>query len=191
MKPTSRKNKPLSPKQAETLLKTLEDRFEKNLARHKGLTWAKVRVRLETSPESLWSLFQMEETGGEPDVVAYDKKTGECVFFDCSKESPSDRRSFCYDREARQERTDHPPKYSALEEAEAMGIELLTEEEYRTLQALGSFDEKSSSWVQTPDAIRKLGGAIFCDRRYNHVFTYHNGASSYYAARGFRGSLRV
>lgn len=173
------------------LLKTLKVRFEKNMNRHKGLEWAKVQAKLETNPDKLWSLAEMERTGGEPDVIGCDKKTGKFIFVDCSAESPAGRRSLCYDREARESRKEQKPKGSALEMAAAMGIELLTEEEYRQLQELGVFDTKTSSWVKTPDAIRALGGALFCDRRYNHVFTYHNGAESYYAARGFRGSLRV
>lgn len=159
--------------------------------RHKGLEWRKVETRLKAHPEKLWSLHEMERTGGEPDVVVYDRKTGEYIFVDCSAESPAERRSLCYDRQARESRKEHKPKGSAVEMAEAMGIELLTEEEYRRLQELGEFDTKTSSWVKTPAEIRKLGGALFCDRRYNHVFTYHNGAESYYAARGFRGKLRV
>ncbi|KAF0139052.1 MAG: hypothetical protein FD122_3526 [Stygiobacter sp.] len=181
----------LSPKQSEELLKTLKTRFEKNMNRHKGIEWAKVEVKLEANIEKLWSLNEMEKTGGEPDVIGYDKKKNEYIFYDCSAESPKDRRSLCYDREALDSRKEHKPKNNAVDTAEAMGVELLTEEQYRELQKLGEFDTKTSSWVQTPDEIRKLGGAIFCDRRYDHVFTYHNGAESYYAARGFRGSLRV
>ncbi|OGU33986.1 MAG: hypothetical protein A2068_10810 [Ignavibacteria bacterium GWB2_35_6b] len=181
----------LSPKQHEELLKTLKARFEKNMNRHKGLEWIKVEAKLAAITEKLWSLNEMEKTGGEPDVVGYDKKTGEYIFYDCSAESPKDRRSLCYDREALESRKEHKPKNNAVDTAEVMGIELLTEEQYRELQKLGEFDTKTSSWVQTPDEIRKLGGAIFCDRRYDHVFTYHNGAESYYAARGFRGSLRI
>ena len=183
--------KMLSPEQREELLKTLKVRFGKNTNRHKGLEWAKVQARLEADTGKLWSLNEMERTGGEPDVVDYDKKTAEYLFYDCSAESPSGRRSFCYDREALESRKEHKPKNSAMDMADEMGIELLTEEQYRELQNLGSFDTKTSSWVQTPSGIRKLGGAIFCDRRYNTVFTYHNGAESYYAARGFRGSLKV
>ncbi len=183
--------KMLSPEQREELLKTLKVRFGKNTNRHKGLEWAKVQARLEADTGKLWSLNEMERTGGEPDVVDYDKKTAEYLFYDCSAESPSGRRSFCYDREALESRKEHKPKNSAMDMAAEMGIELLTEEQYRELQNLGSFDTKTSSWVQTPSGIRKLGGAIFCDRRYNTVFTYHNGAESYYAARGFRGSLKV
>jgi hypothetical protein len=183
--------KGLTPAQRDELLGTLKARFEKNPNRYKGLDWAKVQARLEARPGALWSLYEMERTGGEPDVVAHDWKTGEVVFFDCSAESPSGRRSLCYDREALQARKEHKPKDSALNMAAAMGIEVLSEEQYRELQMLGSFDTKTSSWVKTPLEIRKLGGAIFCDRRYGHVFTYHNGAESYYAARGFRGWLKV
>src|SRR3954470_5358895 len=183
--------KKLSPQQRDELLKTLEARFEKNVKRHKGIEWAKVQAKLEGNPEKLWSLNEMERTGGEPDVVAHDKKTGEYIFYDCSAESPAGRRSLCYDAEALNARKEHKPKDSAIEMAAAIGIELLTEDEYRALQQLGDFDTKTSSWVKTTPAIRKLGGAIFCDRRYNTVFVYHNGAESYYAARGFRGSLRV
>jgi hypothetical protein len=159
--------------------------------RHKGHGWAKVQAKLEANTEKLWSLNEMERTGGEPDVVGYDKKTGEYIFYDCSAESPKDRRSFCYDREALESRKEFKPKDTAMDMAAAMGIELLTEEQYRELQELGNFDTKTSSWVVTPSKIRKLGGALFCDRRYNHVFVYHNGAESYYAGRAFRGSLRV
>ena len=183
--------KKLSPPQKDELLKTLKTRFEKNMNRHKGIEWAKVQAKLEAKPEKLWSLHEMERTGGEPDVVGHDKKTGEYTFYDCSPESPDGRRSFCYDRAALDARKEHKPKNSAMYMASAMGIEILTEEEYRALQKLGEFDTKTSSWVRTPAEIRKLGGAIFCDRRYDHVFVYHNGAESYYAARGFRGSLRV
>ena len=183
--------KKLSPPQHDELLKTLKTRFEKNMNRHKGIEWAKVQAKLEAKPEKLWSLHEMERTGGEPDVVGHDKKTGEYTFYDCSPESPDGRRSFCYDRAALDARKEHKPKNSAMEMASAIGIEILTEEEYRALQKLGKFDTKTSSWVRTPAEIRKLGGAIFCDRRYDHVFVYHNGAESYYAARGFRGSLRV
>ena len=183
--------KTLSPEQSKELLKTLKARFEKNMKRHKGFEWAKVQARLEANPEKLWSLDDMEITAGEPDVVDQDKKTGEYIFYDCSAESPKDRRSFCYDREALEARKEHKPKNSAIDMAASMGIEILTEQEYRELQKLGEFDLKTSSWIQTPDAIRELGGALFCDRRYDHVFVYHNGAESYYAARGFRGSLRV
>ncbi|WP_322815581.1 DUF4256 domain-containing protein [Chloroflexus sp.] len=181
----------LSAEQHEQLLKTLKARFEKNMHRHRGLDWSMVQARLEAHPDKLWSLSEMERTGGEPDVVGYDSTTGEYLFYDCSPESPSGRRSLCYDREAREARKEHKPRSSALEMAAAMGIELLMEEEYRKLQELGEFDTKTSSWVMTPPEIRALGGALFCDRRYNHVFTYHNGAESYYAARGFRGKLRV
>ncbi len=175
----------------EELISALKDRFEENMNRHKGLVWNKVRATLESKAEKLWSLNEMERTGGEPDVVGHDKKTGEYIFYDCSEESPKDRRSLCYDREALDSRKEHKPKNSAVDMAAAMGIELLTEEQYRELQKLGDVDTKTSSWVQTPIEIRELGGAIFCDRRYDHVFTYHNGAESYYAARGFRASLRV
>jgi len=181
----------LSPAQREELLRTLKARFEKNMNRHKGLEWAKVQTKLEANAEKLWSLNEMESTGGEPDVVGHDKKTGEYIFYDCSAESPNGRRSVCYDRDGQESRKEHKPEYNAIDMATAMGIELLTEEEYRELQKLGNFDTKTSSWVKTPSEIRKLGGAIFCDRRYNTVFVYHNGAESYYAARGFRGSLRV
>ena len=177
--------------QHDELLSALKARFEKNMNRHKGLAWAKVQAKLEASPEKLWSLNEMERTGGEPDVVGHDKKTGEYIFYDCSAESPDGRRSFCYDREALESRKENKPKDSAMDMAAAMVVELLTEEQYRDLQKLGNFDTKTSSWVKTPLNIRKLGGAIFCDRRYDQVFVYHNGAESYYAARAFRGSLRV
>ncbi len=183
--------KMLTPKQAQELLSTLKARFEKNMFRHKGLEWSQIQAKLETCSQKLWSLNAMESTGGEPDVVGYDKKTGDYIFFDCSAESPKGRRSFCYDRKALDSRKEHKPKNSALDAAAEMGVVLLNEEQYRELQALGEFDTKTSSWVETPAEIRKHGGAIFCDRRYDHVFTYHNGAESYYAARGFRGSLRV
>src|SRR5215207_6704840 len=183
--------KKLSPAQRDELLKTLKARFEKNKNRHKGLDWAKIQAKLEANTEKLWSLHEMERTGGEPDVVGHDKKTGEYVFYDCSAESPKGRRSVCYDREALDGRKEHKPADSAVNMATAMGIELLTEEQYRELQKLGNFDPKTSSWVKTPADIRKLGGALFCDRRYDHVFVYHNGADSYYAARAFRGSLKV
>ena len=173
------------------LLTTLKTRFDKNINRHKDIKWDKVLAKLEKNNEKLWSLNEMEITGGEPDVVGYDNKTGEYIFYDCSAESPSGRRSFCYDRKALETRKENKPKNSALDVAESIGIELLTEEQYHELQKLGNFDLKTSSWVKTPDNIRKLGGAIFCDRRYNTVFTYHNGAESYYAARGFRGWLKV
>jgi len=187
----SKTKKQLSAQQRDELLAALKARFEKNMGRHKGLEWSKVQTKLEANPEKLWSLNEMERTGGEPDVVGFDKKTGEYTFYDCSAESPRDRRSICYDRDALEARKENKPKDSALNMAAAMGIELLTEEQYRELQQLGNFDLKTSSWVQTPADIRKLGGALFCDRRYNHVFLYHNGADSYYAARGFRGSLSV
>jgi Protein of unknown function (DUF4256) len=177
--------------QREELLRALKARFEKNMNRHKGLEWAKVQARLEANAENLWLLNEMERTGGEPDVVGHDKRTGEYIFFDCSAESPKGRRSLCYDREALESRKENKPKDNAIDMAAAMGIELLMEEQYRKLQKLGEFDTKTSSWVKTPSAIRKLGGALFCDRRYDTVFVYHNGAESYYAARGFRGSLRV
>ncbi len=183
--------KQLSPAQHKELLTTLKTRFEKNMDRHKGLDWSKVQSKLEANPEKLWSLSEMERTGGEPDVVGFDKKTGEYTFYDCSAETPKGRRSVCYDREALDSRKEHKPANSATDMAAAMGIELLTEEQYRELQKLGEFDLKTSSWVKTPPDIRKLGGALFCDRRYNTLFLYHNGAESYYAARGFRGSLRV
>jgi hypothetical protein len=181
----------LSPAQREDLLSELKGRFEKNMDRHKGLLWAEVQAKLEANTEKLWSLHEMEKTGGEPDVVGQDDKTGEYIFYDCSAESPKVRRSLCYDREALESRKEHKPKDNAVDMAAAMGIKLLTEEQYRELQKLENFDTKTSSWVKTPPDIRKLGGAIFCDRRYNRVFVYHNGAESYYAARGFRGSLRV
>ena len=185
------KKETLSPEPREALLRALNARFEKNMNRHKGLEWAKVQGKLEANTEKMWSLNEMETTGGEPDVVGYDKKTGEFIFYDCSAESPKGRRSVCYDREALESRKEHKPKNSAIDMAAAIGIELLTEEEYRELQKLGNFEAKTSSWVKTPSDIRKLGGALFCDRRYDHVFVYHNGAESYYGARGFRGSLRV
>jgi len=181
----------LSPEQRSRLLIELKARFENNTKRHKGLEWADVEARLNANADKLWSLHEMERTGGEPDVVGRDKKTGEYVFYDCSPESPVGRRSVCYDREALDSRKEHKPNNSALDMAAVIGIELLTEEQYRTLQELGHFDLKTSSWIRTPPAIRKLGGALFCDRRYDTVFVYHNGAESYYAARGFRGSLRV
>jgi uncharacterized protein YpuA (DUF1002 family) len=184
--------KKLSPEQREELLKTLKARFEKNMNRHKNLEWAKVQAKLEANTEKLWSLNEMEKTGGEPDVVGHDKKTGEIIFYDCSAESPKGRRSICYDREALESRKEFKPEDTAVDMATAMGIEILTEEQYRELQKLGNFDAKnSSSWLKTPSEIRKLGGAIFADRRYDHVFVYHNGADSYYGSRGFRGSLRV
>ena len=183
--------KGMKPKQREELLGALKARFEKNMNRHKDLKWTKVQAKLEDNTESLWSLHEMERTGGEPDVVGYDNETREYIFYDCSEESPKGRRSVCYDREALEARKEFKPKDSAMNMAAAMGIEILTEEQYRELQKLGNFDTKTSSWVKTPSPIRKLGGALFCDRRYDHVFVYHNGAESYYAARAFRGSLRV
>jgi hypothetical protein len=183
--------KDLSPEQRDELLRILKARFEKNMNRHKSLAWARVQAKLEANPEKLRSLHEMERTGGEPDVVGHDKKTGEYIFYDCSAESPNGRRSLCYDREALESRKENKPEDSAMNLASAMGIELLTEEQYRELQKLENFDTKTSSWVKTPSDIRKLGGALFCDRRYNTVFVYHNGAESYYAARAFRGSLRV
>jgi hypothetical protein len=183
--------KKLSQQQSKELLQTLKTRFEKNMSRHKGLEWAKVQAKLEANPGKLWSLDDMETTGGEPDVVGYDKKTDEYIFYDCSVETPKDRRSLCYDRQALDSRKENKPKDSAVDMAAAMGTEILTEEQYRELQQLGNFDLKTSSWVKTPADIRKLGGALFCDRRYDTVFLYHNGAESYYAARGFRGVLRV
>ena len=183
--------KELSPVQREELLRALKARFEKNTIRHQGLEWAKVQAKLEANTKKLWSLNEMERTGGEPDVVGHDKKTGEYIFYDCSAESPKGRRSLCYDREALEARKEHKPENNAVDMAAAMGIELLTEEQYRELQKLGNFDTKTSSWITTPSEIRKLGGAIFADYRYGNVFVYHNGAESYYAARAFRGSLRV
>ena len=184
-------NQKLAHKEAEELIRTLKSRFEKNMNRHKGLEWSEVRAKLERSAEKLWSLNEMETTGGEPDIVGQDKKTGEYIFYDCSSETPKGRRSFCYDRKALQSRKENKPANSAIDVAADMGIEILSEEQYRELQTLGNFDTKTSSWVQTPDNIRKLGGALFCDRRYDTVFVYHNGAESYYAARGFRGWLKV
>jgi len=189
--PLKSNKKELSPAQRKELLGTLKARFEKNMNRHKGLAWAEVLAKLEANPEKLWSLSEMERTGGEPDVVGHDKKTGEYIFYDCSEESPKARRSLCYDREALDSRKENKPKGCATDMASAIGIELLTEEQYRDLQKLGEFDTKTSSWVKTPSNIRKLGGALFCDRRFDTVFTYHNGAESYYAGRAFRGSLRV
>jgi hypothetical protein len=189
--PLKRNKKELSLEQRKELLGVLKARFEKNMDRRKGLEWAHVQAKLEANTEKLWSLNEMERTGGEPDVVGHDKKTGEYIFYDCSAESPKARRSLCYDREALELRKENKPKDSAMNLAAAMGIELLTEEQYRGLQKLGEFDTKTSSWVKTPPEIRKLGGALFCDRRFDTVFVYHNGAESYYAARAFRGSLRV
>ena len=183
--------KELTPEQGQELIRILKARFEKNMNRHKGLEWAKVQSKLEAEPGKLWSLIEMESTGGEPDVVGMDIQTGEYIFYDCSAEAPKGRRSFCYDREALESRKEHKPANTAMDMASEMGIELLTEEQYRELQTLGNFDTKTSSWVKTPAEIRKQGGAIFCDRRYDHVFVYHNGAESYYGVRGFRGSLRV
>ena len=184
-------DKKLLPKQTEQLLKTLKDRFEKNMVRHHALKWTDVESRLEASSAKLWSLAEMERTGGEPDVVGFDKKTGEYIFFDCSAESPKGRRSVCYDADALDSRKEHKPQNSAMGMASEMGIEILTEDQYRVLQKLGEFDLKTSSWIMTPSNIRERGGALFCDRRYGQVFVYHNGAESYYAARGFRGSLRI
>jgi hypothetical protein len=183
--------KELSPEQCEELLRVLKARFEKNMIRHNALEWAKVQAKLEANTEKLWSLNEMERTGGEPDVVGYDKKMGEHIFYDCSAESPKGRTNVCYDREALESRKEFKPKDTAMDMSAAMGIEILTEEQYRELQKLGNFDTKTSSWLKTPSGIRKLGGAIFADRRYDHVFVYHNGAESYYGGRGFRGSLRI
>ena len=183
--------KGLSTEQQEELLKNLKARFEKNMNRHKGLEWSKVQSKLEANTQKLWSLNEMESTGGEPDVLGFDNKSGEYIFYDCSVETPKGRRSICYDREALESRKEHKPKDNAMDMAAAMGIEVLTEEQYRELQKFGNFDTKTSSWIQTPADIRKRGGALFCDRRYDHVFVYHNGAESYYAARGFRGLLKV
>jgi hypothetical protein len=190
-RPYKSNKKALSPEPYEELLRALKVRFEKNMNRHKGLEWAQVQAKLEANAEKLWSLNEMERTGGEPDVVGHDKKTDEYIFYDCSADSPNGRRSLCYDREALESRKEHKPKDNAIDMVAAMGIELLTEDQYRELQKLGNFDTKTSSWVKTPSDIRKLGGALFCDRRFNTVFVYHNGAESYYAARAFRGSLRV
>lgn len=184
------KNK-VSDEQRDELLTVLQTRFEKNIKRHKGISWEAVQSRIEKNPAKLWSLHEMEKSGGEPDVVGHDKKSGEYIFYDCSAESPKGRRSICYDHEALESRKEHKPENSAIQMAEDMGIKILTEEEYRALQKLGAFDTKTSSWVETPATIRKLGGAIFCDFRFGQVFTYHNGAESYYGARAFRGSLRV
>ena len=181
----------LSPDQREELLRTLKTRFEKNMIRHRGIQWGPVETRLKSNPDKLWSLSEMEKTGGEPDVVGNDKKTGEYIFFDCSAESPKGRRSVCYDREGLDSRKEHKPGNNAIDMATGMGVELLTEEQYRELQKLGEFDAKTSSWVKTPADIRKLGGALFCDRRFGHVFVYHNGAQSYYSSRAFRCWLRV
>jgi Protein of unknown function (DUF4256) len=189
--PLGRNKTELPPKDREALLEALKARFEKNMGRHRGLAWDEVRAKLKANADKLWSLNEMERTGGEPDVVGHDEKTGEYIFYDGSAESPKGRRSICYDREALDSRKEHKPQDSAVGMAIAMGIELLTEEQYRELQKLGNFDAKTSSWVKTPSAVRKLGGALFCDRRYDTVFVYHNGAESYYAARGFRGCLRV
>jgi hypothetical protein len=191
MKTVKSPTKKLSSAERDGLFKTLKARFEKNASRHKGLDWVKVQARLEAHPDKQWSLHEMERTGGEPDVVGHDRKSGELVFFDCGPESPKGRRSICYDHEALNARKEHKPADSAMHMAEAMGIDLLNEEQYRTLQTLGEFDLKTSSWIVTPSAIRKRGGALFMDRRYDHVFLYHNGADSYYAVRGFRGSLKV
>lgn len=184
-------NKELSPEQRGELLGILKARFEKNMNRHEHLEWAEIKAKLEADNEKLCSLYEMERTGGEPDVVGFDKSAGEYIFYDCSAESPKGRRSLCYDREGQESRKEHKPEDNAVDMAAGMGIELLTEEEYRELQKLGNFDTKTSSWVKTPDSIRKLGGALFCDRRYDNVFVYHNGASSYYSARAFRGSLKI
>ena len=191
MKKSTSTKKKLSAQEQQALLNILKVRFEKNMSRHKGIAWDKVQARLEAHPAKLWSLMEMEDTGGEPDVVGHDKKTGEYVFYDCAAESPKGRRSICYDRKAWESRKEHKPDNNAMDMAADMGIELLTEDQYRELQQLGDFDLKTSSWVQTPPGIRKLGGALFCDRRYDTVFLYHNGAESYYAARGFRGMLKV
>jgi hypothetical protein len=190
-RPLKNNKKELSREQREQLLRNLKVRFEKNMNRHKGLAWAQAQAKLDANAEKLWSLSEMERTGGEPDVVGHDKKTDEYIFYDCSAQSPNGCRSVCYDGDALESRKEHKPKDSAVDMARAMGIELLTEEQYRELQKLGHFDAKTSSWVKTPSNIRKLGGALFCDRRFDTVFVYHNGAESYYAARGFRGSLRV
>lgn len=186
-----REKKDLTAQQHEEILKTLKGRFEQNMHRHQGLDWAEVQARLEAKPSKLWSLYKMERTGGEPDVVGQDEETGEIIFYDCSAESPVGRRNICYDHEALESRKEHKPQNSAVDMAESMGIELLTEQQYRTLQQLGKFDTKTSSWIKTPDDIRQLGGALFADHRYEHVFVYHNSAISYYGVRGFRGSLRV
>jgi hypothetical protein len=190
-RPLKSNKKELSREQREQLLGKLKARFEKKMNRHEGLAWAQVQAKLEANAEKLWSLGEMERTGGEPDIVGHNKKTDEYIFYDCSVESPKGRRSFCYDRDALESRKENKPRDSAVDMACAMGIELLTEEQYRELQKLGHFDTKTSSWLKTPSDIRKLGGALFCDRRFNTVFVYHNGAESYFAARGFRGSLRI
>jgi hypothetical protein len=190
-KPLKKNKNELSPQQRKELLGALKTRFEKNMNRHRGLEWANAQAKLEADAEKLWSIHEMERTGGEPDVVGHDKKTGEYIFYDCSEESPKGRRSLCYDSEALESRKENKPEGSAMDMADAMGIELLTQEQYRELQALGDFDTKTSSWVRTPPDVRKLGGALFCDRRFDTVFVYHNGAESYYAARAFRGALRV
>jgi hypothetical protein len=190
-RPLKNNKKELTREQREQLLRALKARFEKNIDRHQGLEWAKVQARLDANAEKLWSLSEMEQTGGEPDVVDHNKKTGEYIFYDCSAESPKGRRSLCYDREALDSRKENKPKDNAIDAAAAMGVELLTEEQYRKLQNLGEFDTKTSSWLHTPSKIRELGGALFCDRRFDTVFVYHNGAESYFAARGFRGWLRV
>lgn len=187
----SENNKGLSQEERDGILGVLKARFEKNMNRHQSLEWDKVQAKFDAKPDKLWSLNEMEKSGGEPDVVGYDEEKDEFLFYDCSKESPKGRRSVCFDREALESRKKHKPENSAMDMANAMGIEMLTEEQYRELQELGEFDLKTSSWVQTPPAIRKLGGALFCDRRFDHVFVYHNGADSYYGSRGFRGSLRV
>lgn len=191
MRKTNNPKKQLSPEQSKKIIEILKTRFEKNTKRHKGLEWAEVEVKLKAHPEKLWSLNEMESAGGEPDVIDQDKKTGEYLFYDCSAESPKDRRSVCYDREALESRKEHKPKNNAVDMAVAMGVELLTEEQYRELQKFGNFDTKTSSWLQTPENIRKLGGALFADYRYGQVFVYHNGAASYYAVRGFRAALKV
>ena len=187
----SNNQKALSPEQREELLGALKARFEDNMNRHEGLEWAKIEAKLEAGPEKMWSLYEMERTGGEPDVVGQDETTGETIFFDCSAESPTGRRSLCYDGAALKSRKKNKPENSALDMAASMGVEILSEAQYRALQQVGNFDTKTSSWIETPADIRALGGALFCDRRYDHVFVYHNGAESYYGARGFRGSLRV
>lgn len=191
MKNSNSDKKRLSAEEQENLLTILEKRFENNRNRHKDLEWPKIKTKLKNNPEKLWPLNEMERTGGEPDVTGYDEKTGEYIFYDCSAESPKNRKSICYDFEGQESRKEHKPENNAIDMAASMGIELLTEEQYRQLQQLGNFDAKTSSWIQTPSEIRKLGGALFADFRYNHVFVYHNGAQSYYAARGFRGVLKV